>query len=82
MLQYEMVGDLFSENEAHMMPRKRSTSRAGKNVSKSKRSVGSEVCYLIQSYQRSTTTFWPEGNLNLVCRMCEQIVHLLGMITK
>ena len=43
MLQYEMVGDLFSENEAHMMPRKRSTSRAGKNVSKSKRSVGSEV---------------------------------------
>lgn len=57
MLQYEMVGDLFSENEAHMMPRKRSTSRAGKNVSKSKRSVGSEVCYLIQSYQRSTTTF-------------------------
>lgn len=44
MLQYEMVGDLFTENEAHLMPRKRTASRAGKNVAKSKRSVGSEVC--------------------------------------
>lgn len=44
MLQYELVGDLFTENEAHLMPRKRAASRAGKNVSKSKRSVGSEVC--------------------------------------
>ncbi|XP_022802810.1 unconventional myosin-Va-like isoform X2 [Stylophora pistillata] len=40
--EYEMVGDLFTENEAHMMPRKRTTSRTGKNISKSKRSVGSE----------------------------------------
>lgn len=40
--EYEIVGDLFTENEAHLMPRKRSTSRAGKNAAKSKRSVGSE----------------------------------------
>ncbi|KAJ7393773.1 Unconventional myosin-Va [Desmophyllum pertusum] len=40
--EYELVGDLFTENEAHLMPRKRAASRAGKNVSKSKRSVGSE----------------------------------------
>ncbi|XP_078360518.1 unconventional myosin-Va-like [Oculina patagonica] len=39
---YEMVGDLFTENEAHLMPRKRAASRSGKNVAKSKRSVGSE----------------------------------------
>ena len=38
-----MVGDLFTDNETHLMPRKRSTSRAGRNVAKAKRSVGSEV---------------------------------------
>ena len=38
-----MVGDLFTDNEAHLMPRKRSTARAGRNVAKAKRSVGSEV---------------------------------------
>ena len=46
LLQYEMVGDLFTDNEAHLMPRKRAASRTGKNAAKSKRSVGSEVCIL------------------------------------
>ena len=46
LLQYEMVGDLFTDNEAHLMPRKRAASRTGKNAAKSKRSLGSEVCIL------------------------------------
>ena len=46
LLQYEMVGGLFTDNEAHLMPRKRAASRTGKNAAKSKRSVGSEVCIL------------------------------------
>ena len=46
LLQYEMVGDLFTDNEAHLMPRKRAASRTSKNAAKSKRSVGSEVCIL------------------------------------
>ncbi|XP_068711585.1 unconventional myosin-Va-like isoform X2 [Montipora foliosa] len=40
--EYETVADLFTDNEAHLMPRKRTTSRSGKNVTKTKRSVGSE----------------------------------------
>ncbi|XP_074612959.1 unconventional myosin-Va-like isoform X2 [Acropora palmata] len=40
--EYETVGDLFTDNEAHLAPRKRSASRSNKNVTKSKRSVGSE----------------------------------------